>query len=122
MRIDKYLWAIRLFKTRSLASKACAAGQVLYKDEASKASRNIQPGDIIKVKKLPIWRHYEVIAFPKSRVGAKLVPDYSKEVTPAKELELFEMHQLAAKFDRQRGSGRPTKRERRDLDQYKDDA
>jgi len=118
MRIDKYLWCIRVFKTRSLASKACVAGQVKIADEEVKASRTIKVNDVIDVRKLPIWRSYQVVDIPKSRVGAKLVADYSKEVTSADELEKFEMHQLSRKFERERGTGRPTKRERRNIDRF----
>ena len=121
MRVDKYLWCIRAFKTRSLATKACVAGQVLVGDEIVKAARGIKEGEVIKVRKLPIWRHYKVIDIPKSRVGAKLVADFTKDITPEDELERLEMHQIAMKFERQRGLGRPTKRERRDIDRFRDD-
>jgi len=121
MRVDKYLWAIRVFKTRSLASKACAAGHVVFEDAPTKASRILKEGAELKVKKLPIWRSYKVLALPKSRIGAKLVPEYVVEITSDEELERYEMHLVAQKASRLRGTGRPTKKERRDLDQFKPD-
>lgn len=120
MRIDKYLWTIRVFKTRSLASKACNAGHVKIEGDEVKPARTLKGGEVIEVKKLPIWRKYEVVAFPKSRVGAKLVPDYTKEVTDAIELEKFEMHKLDQRDQRPKGEGRPTKRDRRDMDRLMD--
>lgn len=117
MRIDKYLWAMRVFKTRSQASKACNDGQVKIDDTQVKPSRVVRVGEVINVRKLPIWRSYKVLGFPKSRVGAKLVEDYTKEVTDAEELEKFETWKLARKMDRPKGEGRPTKRDRRDLDE-----
>lgn len=119
MRMDKYLWAIRLFKTRSMATKACNAGHVRVEGSEVKPARDARIGEIIEVKKLPIWRSYKVLDLPKSRVGAKLVPDYMVETTTEEELEQYEIWKLAQKDNRPRGVGRPTKRERRTIDKFK---
>ncbi len=118
IRIDKYLWAIRLFKTRSIAATAVKSGQVLINDEPIKPAHEIRLGDVIKVKRNPIWRSYRVKEFLKNRVGAKLVEQYIEECTPAKEIEKLELMKLMPGFDRQKGTGRPTKKERRNLDEY----
>ncbi len=118
MRIDKFLWAVRLFKTRSLATEACKAGKILINDQTLKPSREVKEGEEIKVKKIPIWRTYRVKALLKSRVGAKLVGDYIEETTPEEEVKKLELHKLAEQFDRTKGTGRPTKKERRDIEKY----
>jgi ribosome-associated heat shock protein Hsp15 len=120
VRIDKYLWTIRLYKTRSLATKACTAGHVKIDDSEVKPSRNLNTGETIEVRKLPIWRKYEILGFPKSRVGAKLLPEYMKETTDAEQLEHYDMMLLQKKDERPKGDGRPTKRDRRDMDNMLD--
>ncbi len=120
MRIDKYLWCVRIFKTRSLATKAVNDGWVRIEGQEVKASRDVKPNEIIEVRRLPIWRSYRVLAIPKSRVGAKLVADYLKEITTPEELEKYEVWQLSQKNNRAKGLGRPTKRERRDMERWKD--
>jgi ribosome-associated heat shock protein Hsp15 len=119
LRIDKFIWAVRLFKTRSLSASEIKAGNVLINEEGIKASQSIKVGDVIKVKRNPIWRSYKVKELLKRRVGAKLVDQYIAEVTPAEEIEKLEMMKMMPGYDRQKGEGRPTKRERRDLDKYK---
>ncbi len=119
LRIDKFIWAVRLFKTRSLSASEIKAGNVLINEEGIKASQSIKVGDVIKVKRNPIWRSYKVKELLKRRVGAKLVDQYIVEVTPAEEIEKLEMMKMMPGYDRQKGEGRPTKRERRDLDKYK---
>jgi ribosome-associated heat shock protein Hsp15 len=109
-----------LYKTRSLATKACAAGHVKIDDVEIKPSRAVKPGETIEVRKLPIWRKYEVLAFPKSRVGAKLLPEFMKETTDAEQLEHYEMMLLQKRDERPKGEGRPTKRDRRDMDSMLD--
>lgn len=118
IRIDKYLWAVRLYKTRSVSATAIKTEQVLLNDRLVKSAQTIKIGDIIKVKRNPIWRSYRVIELLKRRVGAKLVPEYIIECTPKEEIEKFEMMKLMPGFDRQRGTGRPTKKERRDLEGF----
>lgn len=120
MRIDKYLWSVRLFKTRSLATEACRKGQVLIDNQPVKPSREIKEEQIFELKSPPIIRKYKVIQLLKSRVGAKLVPEHLEEITPEEELlklETIKNYQFAM---RKKGAGRPTKKERRDIDKYLD--
>ncbi len=120
MRIDKYLWAVRLSKTRSLATKRCNAEQIKLNQEFVKASRNLKIGDQLTVKTIPIWRTYTILEFPKSRVGAKLVRDYLKETTDKASLQELETYTEMQRQLRQEGfRGRPTKRDRRKLDGFK---
>lgn len=119
LRIDKFIWAVRLFKTRSISASEIKSGNVLINEENIKASQSVKVGDVIKVKRNPIWRSYKVKELLKKRVGAKLVEQYITEVTPAEEIEKLEMMKMMPGFDRRKGQGRPTKRERRDIDKYK---
>ena len=120
VRIDKWLWSVRLFKTRSIAAEACKKGRVSIDGIAVKPSRMVKPGDVVQVRKNPILFSYRVLALPPSRVGAKLVSEYMENVTTADQLELIELGRVAAKHARARGSGRPTKKERRELDEFFD--
>lgn len=120
VRVDKWLWAVRIFKTRSIASEACKKGRVMVDNVVVKPSRNIRIGDVVQVKKPPVTFSFEVIDIAEKRMGAKLVPGFVKNVTPAEEYEILELNKLSGFVDRQRGSGRPTKKERRDLDQFTD--
>ncbi len=122
IRIDKWLWAVRLFKTRSLAAEACKKGKVLVKGSPAKPSRNIKIGDIIQVKRPPVLYSFEVLALSENRMNAKLVPDFMRNVTTPDQLELIELGKLAGNMGRAKGTGRPTKKERRDLDQFIDPA
>ena len=119
-RIDKYLWAVRLFKTRSLASEACKKGKVLVAGQPVKSSRIININDIISIKDPPISHEYKVLNVTENRMGAKLVPDYLQEITPEEQLEMLKLTKLANKFNRQQGTGRPTKKDRRELDEFLD--
>lgn len=117
MRIDKYIWAVRLFKTRSLASKACADEKVKLNGEFTKPSKLIAIGDEISIKVIPIWRTFKIIDIPKSRVGAKLVPNYLIETTTEADIFLLEQIQEVNRQNKVLGiKGRPTKKDRRDLD------
>lgn len=118
VRIDKFLWAVRIYKTRSLAASECKSGKVYLNEQLVKSSTNIKKGDTVKVKKNPIWRSYEVLEVLDKRVGAKLVEIYIKEVTPAEELERFELMKLANSQTSFRDKGRPTKKERREIDNF----
>lgn len=118
VRIDKWLWATRLFKTRSIASEACKKGRVLVRDLPVKPASMVKVGDIIKVKKPPITLSFEVLEIIQNRVGAKLVPQYLKNVTPPEEYEALELQRIAGFINRAKGTGRPTKKERRDLEQF----
>lgn len=116
MRIDKYIWAIRIFKTRSIASKACSSNKVLLNGEIVKSSRIVKQNDIISIKVIPIWKTYKVIDAPKSRIGAKLVSDYTTETTTKTDLAILEQHEIMNRQNRNLGIiGRPTKKDRRKL-------
>lgn len=116
MRIDQYLWCVRLFKSRNIATNACKKGQVIVNEQSVKPSREILPLDRIKVRKDQILHHLEVIALPKSRVGAKLVGLYCVEKIDRGDAERSQLQQLTFQGKRDQGTGRPTKKERRDLD------
>lgn len=118
VRIDKWLWAVRLFKTRSLAAEACKKGKVLVKGTPAKPSRDIKVGDVIQIKKAPVTYSFEVLALSENRMNAKLVPEFMKNVTTPDQLELIELGKLAGNTGRAKGTGRPTKKERRDLDNF----
>ncbi|MDG5799671.1 S4 domain-containing protein [Marinilabiliaceae bacterium ANBcel2] len=116
VRIDKFLWAVRLFKTRSLAAEACKKRQVTVDNSYVKPSRTIKPGETISIKEPPIEKQYKIINTAEKRMGAKLTPGYIEEITPESDLEILKMRRLANKMNRPKGMGRPTKKERRDLD------
>jgi len=121
MRIDKYCWTIRLFKTRSLSTKMCIAQKVKLNDSFIKPSKDVNVGDEIAIKTISIWRTFKVLDFPKSRVGAKLVPDYVVETTPAEDLEQLQQIEQINRQNKVLGiKGRPTKKERRNLDRFSD--
>lgn len=118
MRIDKFLWCVRLFRTRSMAAEECERGRVRLNDREAKASAVVKPGDRVAVRQPPIWRVLEVKAIPASRVGAKLVPDLLEDRTPWEDLEKQEIARKVQAQHRDPGEGRPTKRDRRDLDRF----
>jgi ribosome-associated heat shock protein Hsp15 len=118
VRIDKFLWAVRLFKTRSLATEACKKGRVLMDNVEVKSSRTVKAGDVIAVKVPPILKKYEVLCVAEKRMGAKLTSDFIRDITPADDLEMLKLTQIANSMNRQRGLGRPTKKDRRDLDGF----
>ncbi len=118
LRIDKFLWSVRIFKTRSLATNACKKGRVLIEGQPVKASRFVKVNEEIDIKKPPVVYTYKVKDFPKSRVGAKLVPEFITDLTS--EEELLKLQKTDSFFvTRDKGAGRPTKKERRLLDQMK---
>ena len=121
MRIDQYLWAIRYFKSRSLATKACKKGQVRVNDQVVKPSREVFPMDKINLRKEQVNLTLNVLDIPKSRVGAKLVDLYRVNTTPKDAFKQNELQNLAQDYYRQKGEGRPTKKDRRDLDEYADE-
>jgi len=121
VRIDKWLWAVRIFKTRTAASETCKKGRVLIGGTAVKPSRNIRVGEVIKVRKPPVTYSFKVLGLAEKRMGARLVSEYMENVTPPEQYELLELNRISGFVDRQRGTGRPTKKERRDLDQFADD-
>ncbi|AEM71276.1 RNA-binding S4 domain protein [Allomuricauda ruestringensis DSM 13258] len=122
MRIDKYLWCTRYFKTRSIASNAVKKGHVKVNGGAVKPSRDVYPMDKIAVRKNQIDYQLTVLDVPESRVGAKLVDIYRKDTTPKEAFEHNELLQYAKKHYRKKGLGRPTKKDRRDLDDFLDES
>jgi len=122
MRIDKYLWCTRYFKTRSIASNAVKKGHVKVNGSAVKPSRDVFPMDKIVVRKNQIDYQLTVLDVPESRVGAKLVDIYRKDTTPKEAFEHSELLQHAKKHYRKKGLGRPTKKDRRDLDDFLDES
>ena len=121
-RIDKWLWATRIFKTRSIATAACKKGRVCVDGVAVKPSRTIKVGDTISVRKPPITYTYCVIGLVQNRVGAKLVPNYLKNITSPDQYELLEMVKINGFIDRQKGLGRPTKKDGREIQKFTDAA
>lgn len=117
-RIDKWLWAVRIYKTRSIAAEACKKGHVSIGDRNAKPAHNIRVGDIINVKKAPVTYSFRVLKCAENRVGAKLVPELMENVTPQEQYEILEMSKISGFVGRARGTGRPTKKERRELDQF----
>lgn len=117
-RIDKWLWAARIFKTRSMAAAACKKGQVSIKGSQIKPSRIIKEGDVIEVRKSPVTFSFRVKQAIEKRVGAKLVPDVLENVTPPEQYEILEMSKISGFVDRARGTGRPTKKDRRSLEEF----
>lgn len=119
-RIDKWLFAVRLYKTRSLASEECRKGKVTIGGMNVKPSRELKVGETIQLRRPPITRSYKVLALTENRMAAKLVPEFLLETTPASELEILEVQKNMSVYNRERGTGRPTKKERRDLDDFFD--
>lgn len=120
MRIDKYLWCVRYYKTRTLATTACKKGQVRVNGEIVKPSREVFPLDVIEIRKDQI--NYKVLVndIPESRVGAKLVDIYRIDKTPKEQFEARELLKYSKDYYRKKGAGRPTKKDRRDIDGYND--
>lgn len=121
VRIDKYLWSIRLYKTRSLASEACRKGKILINSIQVKPSRVVIKNEIIVVKKPPVTYTYRVIEPIENRVGAKLVEQYAADITPEEEKAKLDVKQSVLTVFRDKGTGRPTKKERRLIDRFNED-
>ena len=119
-RIDKWLWAARIFKTRTIAAAACKKGQVSMNGTTLKASRMIKAGDIVNVRKPPITYSFRVLQPIERRVGAKLIPEILENVTAPEQYELLEMSKISGFVGRAKGTGRPTKKDRRSLDDFQD--
>ena len=117
-RIDKWLWAVRIYKTRSIAAEACKKGHVSIGERTAKPAHNVRVGDIVNVKKTPITYSFKVLQCAEHRVGAKLVPELMENVTPQEQYNILDMSKMSGFVDRARGTGRPTKKERRDLDTF----
>jgi len=117
-RIDKWLWAARIFKTRSIAAQACKNSRVTIKGVNVKPSHTVKVGDVIDVKKPPITYSFRILKTIEQRVGAKLLPEIYENVTTAAQYELLEMSRISGFIDRQKGTGRPTKKDRRAMDAF----
>lgn len=117
-RIDKWLWAARIFKTRSIAATACKNGRITINGVNVKPAHTIKVGEVISVKKPPVTFSFKVQQCIEQRVGAKLIPQIYENVTDPKQYELLEMSRISGFVDRARGTGRPTKKERRSLDAF----
>ena len=121
VRVDKWLWAVRVFKTRSIATEACKKGRVSIGGVTIKPSRTIRVGEVITVRKPPIEYSFRVLRLLASRVGAKRVAEFMENITPQAQYELLELQRVSGFVDRAKGLGRPTKKDRRDLDQFAED-
>lgn len=121
MRIDKYLWALRYFKTRTIASEACKKGQIKINDVKAKPSKEVFSGEKILIRKNQIDYVMMVLDIPPSRVGAKLVDLYRKDITPKEAFEKSELVRASQEYYRKKGQGRPTKKDRRDLEDYSEE-
>ena len=120
VRIDKWLWCVRLYKTRTLSAEACSGGKVTIDDVNVKPSRAVKVGDIIKVHQPPLWRTVKVVDILENRVGAKVVPQYMEDLTPQEEYDKVEFVRMMNMERRDPGTGRLTKKERREIDRLKD--
>ena len=124
VRIDKWLWAMRIFKTRTIATEACRKGRVSVGDNDSpiKPSRMLRVGEVVNVRKPPVTYSFRVKALTENRLGAKLVPDYLENITPQSQLDLLDVVKISGFIDRRKGLGRPTKREGRELSRFREEA
>lgn len=117
-RLDKWLWAARIFKTRSIAADACKNGRVMIDGVKMKPARMVKEGDVIQVRKAPVTYSFKILKAIQNRVGAKFVPEVLENVTSTDQYELLEMNRISGFVGRARGTGRPTKKDRRDLDDF----
>lgn len=117
-RIDKWMWAARIFKTRTIASEACKRGRIHLNGALAKAARTVKPGDVIQVKKPPVTYSFKVLQAIEKRVGAKLVSEIMENITPPEQYELLEMSRVSGFVNRAKGTGRPTKKDRRSLEEF----
>jgi ribosome-associated heat shock protein Hsp15 len=119
LRIDKFLWAVRIYKTRSLATNACSGGKVKIEGKSVKPSRHISPGEIFTVTQRYITRTYRVTSLVEKRVSAKILSRYIEDLTPQEELDKLKTERFSSYIQRYKGAGRPTKKERRLIDKYR---
>ena len=118
VRIDKWMWAVRIFKTRTIAAEACKKGRISINGALAKAARTIKPGDVIQVRKPPVTYSFKVLQTIEKRVGAKLVPEMMENITTPDQYELLEMSKVSGFINRAKGTGRPTKKDRRELEDF----
>lgn len=119
LRIDKWLWAVRIYKTRSQAAQACKKGSILIDGQQVKPSRTVKPGEVVTVKKRPVFYKYKVLGLLEKRQSAKIAEEYKEDITPEEELKKLDIQKHATFERRDKGAGRPTKKERRILDRIK---
>lgn len=122
VRVDKWLWAMRVFKTRTIATDACKKGRVSMGGSSVKPSRMVKVGDTVDVRKPPVTYTFRVKGLTENRLGAKLVPDYLENLTPQSQYDLLEMTRISGFVDRRKGLGRPTKRDGREMSRFKEDS
>ncbi|MDH6306584.1 ribosome-associated heat shock protein Hsp15 [Parabacteroides sp. PF5-5] len=118
VRIDKWMWATRIFKTRTIAAEACKKNRIMINGVSVKPSRMIKLGEVIQVKKPPVTYSFKVLGLTERRMGAKLVPEFLENITPPEQYEILEMNKISGFVNRAKGLGRPTKKDRRDLDMF----
>lgn len=121
VRIDKWMWATRIFKSRTIAVDACKKNRVMVNQVNAKPARMIKVGDVIQVKKPPITYSFKVLELTERRMAAKLVPEYLENVTPPEQYEILELNRISGFVNRAKGQGRPTKKDRRELEQFAGD-
>lgn len=120
MRIDKFLWSIRFYKTRNIAAEEIKKNRVFIGENAVKSSKEVKEGDVIRVRKNQIDYKIKVLQIPKSRIGAKLVPLHITDLTDKEQYEILKLRRMSQDYYRQKGEGRPTKKDRRDMDEFVD--
>ncbi len=120
VRIDKWMWATRIFKTRTIAVEACKKGRISIQNVTVKPSRMIKTGDVIQVRKPPVTYSFKVLDLTEKRMGAKLVPQFLENITPPEQYELLELGKISGFINRAKGTGRPTKKDRRSLEEFTD--
>lgn len=118
MRIDKFLWSVRFYKTRNISAEEIKKNRVSIGGQVVKASREVKEGDVIEIRKNQINYKIKVLQIPKSRIGAKLVPLHIVDMTEKEQYELLKMRMLSQDYYRQKGEGRPTKKDRRDMEDF----
>ena len=120
MRIDKFLWSVRIYKTRSIAADEIKKNRVSIGENSVKSSREVKEGDVIRIRKNQIEVRIKVLQIPKSRLGAKLVPEYVRDMTEQSQYDILKLHRLQQSYYRAKGEGRPTKKDRRDIHEFMD--
>ncbi len=122
IRIDKWLWAVRIYKTRTIATDACKKGRITIGSDTNpvKPARTVKVGDIVHVRKSPVTYSFRVLAVTQNRLGAKLVPGYAENITPQDQYDLLDVVKISGFIDRRKGLGRPTKRDGRELARFTD--
>ncbi len=121
-RIDKWLWAVRIFKTRTIAAEACKKGRIQINGVQCKPSKTVKEGDTVSVRKAPVTYTFKVLQAIENRVGAKLVPEMMENITPKEQYDILEMNRIGGFVKRAAGLGRPTKKDRRDMEDFLSDA